>query len=376
MHIAQFGSKTALGYEPVWLAALGDLSADQSPTAQTEFIPLGRGDFGLDVWGEGRAPAAVAPTRVSGQVFCGNKRTQDEWERELRKFVGVKDWLLGYRGLSCKCGLCVPPIRCCNVCGTDTSVAWFARRARYQGATWSTDKRTRTGGEADQQVEMTFAGDTHWLRVLPSKWSWGIPTKDLTVNPEDPCDPPLVTSVAWPCRLPLCGLEPPYRFYYNLPDSWLDTYCVGNWTAGGWKRAHIGGTYTFFVEGDTNPLMRWAFTNFTNLTVTICSQAGDECSFTISSDSVSAPQYALVDPRFGAEVRYCPVSDDTCMDITQADLDMYGAIASEGAPLAIDSRTCDLPGQLFPGRNLVTFSGFRMPGGLFHISYDIVPQFV
>jgi hypothetical protein len=112
------------------------------------------------------------------------------------------------------------------------------------------------------------------------------------------------------------------------------------------------------------------------LTVTICSQAGDECSFTISSDTVSEPQYALVDPRFGAEVRYCPVSDDTCMNITQLDLDMYGEIAENGAPLAIDSKTCAQAGRLYPGRNVVTFSGFRMPGGLFQVSYDIVPQYV
>jgi len=375
MHIAQFGSKTAIGYKPVWLAALGDLRAEQNPTAETEFSVTGHRDFGLDVWGRERSPMRVTTMNVRGQVFCTGKRTQEEWDRELKRFVGVKDWLIGYRGLSCKCGLCTPPIRCCNVCGTETSVAWFAKRARFKNTNWETTPDSRIG-DADQKVTLAFDADTHWTRILQSKWSYGVPTKDLAVNPADPCAPPLVTSVAWPCKLPYCHKEQASRFYFNEPVDWMDTYCVGNWTAEGWKRAHIGGTYTFFVEGDTYPLNRWAFTNFQRLTVTICSQAGDECSFTMSSDTVSEPQYALVDSRFGAEVRYCPLSDDACMNITQPDLDMYGSIASEGAPLAIDSRTCANVGRLYPGRNLVTFSGFRMPGGLFHISYDIVPQYV
>jgi len=380
MHIAQFGSKTAVGFKPVWLGALGDLQSDQSAQAQIDMLTNGYQDFGLDLRASARAPMASSPVTVRGKALCHGKRTQEEWGRELKKFVGYKDWLVGYRGVSCQCGRCSRPIRHCNSCGTSTSVAWFAKRARYQGIQWTSE--TGAGarvGNTPGEVSLTFEPDTHWMRMTPSTWAFGIP-ETFVVNPDDPCIPLGVTQAAWPCNLPLCLPEPPFRWYRNLPANWIEAYCVGYWSAEGWKFARIGtaskdeaGDMTLMVEGDIAPLNRWAFTNFTWLRVTICTPAGWTSSFTINQ-KVAEPQYALIDPRFGAEVRYCPLHDDHCYDtLPTAE---FADIASNGAPLAIAERTTSHVGKLWPGANYISFTGWRLPGHPFAVSYDIVPQYV
>lgn len=383
MHLAQFGSSTAVGFKPVWLAGAVELRVDHSPAAASGIVPVQYGDFGIDAFGSSRSPMEASSLSAQGTFLCTSRRTLEEWEREVSRHIGRKDWLVGYRGQSCQCGRCAPPVQCCHVCRTPTAVAWYAKRTRLRQVQLSNDNHTgQRWGLSALETTLTFEADTHWLRMTPHHWAWGVPAA-RAINPADACDPASVTEAAWPCNLPLCGEEPRYRFYKRLAQSWIETYCVGYWEPGGWRRAMVGtpggvrqsspGDVTIFVEGDTFPLVRWAFTNFTWLQVTICSPSGQESSFTIET-LCGEPQYVLVDPRYGAEMRYCPLHDDQCLH-TPPTAELAG-IASVGAPVPITERTTPLVGRLWPGRNVVRFTGFRLPGHVFHYSYDIIFQYV
>lgn len=372
MQVMQFGSSTAARFKPVWLGGLVAQKSEESPEAKSTAINLPYANFAADGYGARRSPAQVSPVRVSGLANCGPRRTQAEWERELRRYIGLKDWLIGYRSQSCKCGLCSFPLRCCNVCGTDASVAWFARRARLNTVNWTDDADSgQRWGYAPQRTELTFEPYGFWQKMTEDHWAFGVPAAH-DVTPDDACDPPGITEMAWPCNFPACEPEPAFRFYRRTPSGWPQSYCVGYWSAAGWKRGHIDGEMSMLVEGDVSPLIRWAFKNFTNLTVTICTPYGEECSFSVDT-LVGEPQYLLVDPRFGAEARYCPLDDDLCLAQPGG---AYATIAQEGTPVPFSAMTCAMPGQLWPGLNIVRFSGFRLPGHLFHWSYDLVERVI
>ena len=380
MFIAQFGSNGAWGFRPVWLGAIANLNAEENPEAKATWGDLPYGDFQPDGYGRLRAPAAIAPIDVSGSVFCGRKRTQAEWEREVRRHVGLKDWLVGYRSLSCRCDAHSPPLRTCNVCGLDNQVEWFARRARLLSAAWSDNADTGARwGHSPNAVALRFESDTHWLKMTRAHWVWGVPNPaGGYLDTGDRCRAPEIDEMAWPCNVRTLIYEPPFRWFYRQPADWTDTYCVANWTAGRWIEGHVGtedepGEATVHVMGDTSPLSRLAFTNFSWLVVEICSPSGQSCRMTFDAEWIGEPQYLLVDPRFGAEVRYCPLGDDACLAVPGAE---HAAIAENGSPYPVGTQTCPLVGQLYPGRNLLRFWGFRLPGRRFHWSYDIANQFV
>ena len=125
-------------------------------------------------------------------------------------------------------------------------------------------------------------------------------------------------------------------------------------------------------------MSRMAFTNFAELTVTVCSPTGFEYSFTIGdrfdrSQWVGEPQYLYISPWAPPQVRFCPINDDECLDLVPGD---YAGIAQAGAPIAVQAQTVPVLGYLWPGRNVLEFSGMRLPGRPFHYSYDIVPCFL
>lgn len=379
MFIAQFGSRSAWGFRPVWLGGVASQTVDETPEAKIAWGDVPYGDHQPDGYGRLRAPAIIAPIDVAGVVYCGPKRTQAEWERELRRHVGRKDWLIGYRSLSCRCDPCAPPLRCCNVCGTENQVEWFARRARLMSVPWSdsADMGTRWASNPNS-ASLRFESDTHWQKMTRAHWLWGVPDPRGHLAGGDLCIPPEITEMAWPCNIGTLLREPPFRWFYREPTDWKDTYCIANWTAGRWIEGHIGtedepGEATIHVMGDTSPLSRLAFTNFTHLTVEICSPSGQSCQMSLDAAWIGEPQYVLVAPRFGAEVRYCPLHDDECIDVPDA---QYAEVAENGAAYPVATQTCPLVGQLYPGRNVLRFWGFRLPGHRFHFSYDLRSQFV
>jgi hypothetical protein len=379
MILAQFGSKTAQGHKPAWLAAMADLRSAETPTAKSNWIEVAHGHYDIDGYGAGRAPLARSELTAEGMVYHTVRDTLDEQEHQLKKFVGVKDWLIGYRYVGCKCGTCGPYMRFCQSCGTLNNVQWYAKRCRFQE--FSVEERNdlairqRSGG---LQLSVLFEDDTPWQKMDVDRWAWGLPEAlyqpldQYDVN-YDECHPPKeVNEMRWPCRLPACTAEPPFRFYRRYISNWRELYCINYWSAGKWIRGSVGGSAVLIVDGDVSPASRLAFTNFTDLTVTICSPTGEECSFTIEGP-VSEPQYALVSSETAGEVRYCPINDDECLDMVPA---VYDDVASSGQRIAITSHTCPLPATLWPGRNKISFSGFRLPGSPFHWSYDIIPQYV
>jgi hypothetical protein len=258
-------------------------------------------------------------------------------------------------------------------------VQWFAKRVRFRE--FSVEEAPDTSvrfHNGTLGVSLAFEDDTPWQAMDSSKWAWGVPKAlyqplDQYDQEYDECDPPKeVDEMRWPCKLPACTSEPPFRFYRRYISSWTDTYCIGHWSAGRWIRGSVDGTSVIMIGGDVTPAFRLAFTNFTHVTVTICSPTGEECSFTLTGP-VGEPQYVLVSPEVGAEIRYCPVHDGECLDMVPA---AYTDIAINGQRFPITSQTCPIAATLWPGRNKISFSGFRLPGRPFFWSYDLLDQFV
>ena len=358
MIIAQFGSSTNPAFPPVWLAALGDLTLEADTAARDNFVELGEHSYAVDMWGENRAPMAVSALRVSGQTGCNRSHTLSEAERALRRLVGLKDWLIAARPDECRCGKCGPILRCCFTTGSQQRLRWFARRSRFSSC-------AITG---DGEVRLSFNSLTPWQAMTERDWYFGRPLAQQLV-PTDACAAPDILKMAWPRIIPP-GRETPLRFYQRPALTWPQAYCVGNWSAGRWIRAHIGGEAVIQVPGDFFPQSALAFTNFTRLTVTICSSLG-ESSFSFNQ-LIGEPQYVLVRPGF-AEVRYCPLEDDECL---QAPGPLYEQVAKEGAPIAFSNLSDMFPGRLWPGKNVLRFSGFRLPNHPFAFSYDIRPQYL
>jgi hypothetical protein len=379
MLLAQFGSKTAQGYKPIWLAALADLRTSEAPKAKSSWVEVTQGNYDIDGYGAARAPLARSELTAAGMVHCSHRKTIDEGEHALRRFVGIKDWLIGYRYTGCKCGACGPYMRYCQACNTANNVQWYAKRARFREFSVEEvrDLSVRDRG-GTLQLSLMFEDDTPWQRIDIDKWAWGLPEPlyqplDQYDVDYDECDPPKeINEMRWPCKVQPCGTEPPFRFYRRYVGSWKETYCIGYWSAGRWIRGAIGSNAVLIVEGDVSPTFRLAFTNFTNLTVTTCSPTGEECSFSLVGP-VAEPQYVLVSPEIGAEIRYCPIHDNECLDMVPA---AYEDIAISGSRFPVSSQTCPLTTMLWAGRNKISFSGFRLPGTPFYWSYDIATNFV
>ena len=373
MFLAQFGSSTVKMHTPVWLGALASQEVEERPAAKDAWLEAPWVDYALDGYGAGRAPMAMDDCSIMGTLYCSQKHTLSEFERQLRRYVGVKDYLIGYRFDSCRCGACGSCLRFCHVCGREKTVTWYARRSRLAEA--NVTKRASDGAHdrnGTYDANLTFKSDTPWQAMNDFRWGWGVPyAQSHTDEDYDLCNPRNIMDFHWPCELTHCTPEPPYRFYRrNL--TWIQNYCVGYWTAGRWIRSAIGSQGLVNVMGDTHPISRLAFTNFSWLTVTVCSPLGFEYSFTVNQ-LVGEPQYLLISPYMPPQIRYCPIHDDECIDAVPAS---YVELAQQGAPVAVESCTTPVIGKLWPGRNVIYFEGFRLPGHTFHWSYDLTACYV
>jgi hypothetical protein len=373
MQFAQFGSSTVRMNRPVWLGALASQEVEERPTAKEASLDTPWADYGLDGYGADRGPQAMSESTITGTLYCTHRHTLSEFERQLRRYVNTKDYLIGYQYASCRCGACGPCLRYCHVCGSERAVRWFAKRARlYDANVLNRVQEAASDRNGTYDAKLTFKADTHWQLMDTNRWAWGVPYDQAHTDEDyDLCNPRLVNEFHWPCNLDSCTVEPPYRFYRRA-RTWIQNYCVGYWTAGRWIRASIGGQALVNVMGDVAPLSRMAFTNFSELTVRVCSPTGFEYSFTVDQ-VVGEPQYLLISPHMPPQIRYCPVHDDECLDAVPGS---YAEIAQEGTPVAVESCTTPVIGKLYPGRNVVYFDGFRLPGHPFHWSYDLIPCYL
>lgn len=381
MILAQFGSKAARDWKPIWFDGLVDGRDQTGGSSKAAQVDLPWGDFVSDGYGAHRAPLEINAMDVQGQVYCSPRQTADEWIRDIRSRVGVKDWLMGYRGGGCKCGACGPYLRCCTVCGSEQSVQWFARQARLKQVSVTRNPQSQPRAAlATVPVQMTFEPYSPWQLMSGDRWSWGVPNS-LDAVPSDACNPPTINEMAWPCIFPACTLPPPSRFYRKR-FTWIENYCVGYWSAGRWIRSSIGeadqqfthgGEASIYVAGDTFPISRLAFTNFVRLELTVCSPTGFEYSFTVD-EWCGEPQYLLISPYAPPQFRYCPLHDDECIHVVPTA--EFAQIAQQGEPVAVDSQTTNILGRLWPGRNILRFQGMRMPGHPFQYSYDVIPTFL
>lgn len=386
MILAQFGSRAAQGWQPTWFGGLVEPTHDVSATAKSAPVEAPWVDFAIDGYGAWRSPQSFSDITASGLVYCTPGMTAYEWERAVKKHVGVKDWLIGYTGVGCICGTCGPVVRCCKTRGSEREVRWLARQARLQHVTvQGAPEPENMGSMVAIPVSMTYEPWSAWQLMATTRWAWGKPDT-LEVVPWDTCDPPDITEMAWPCQLPSCASMPPFRFYRRSRD-WVTNYCVGNWSAGRWIRASVANPESIAstdseaiidVAGDTYPLSMMGFTNFTELTLTVCSPTGFSYTFTVgdrydSDKWVGEPQYLLISPWAPPQVRFCPVHDDECIDLVPG---TYADIAQEGAVVPVESETLPILGHLWPGRNILRFNGFRLPGHPFHYSYDIIERFL
>jgi len=385
MILAQFGSRAAQGWRPAWLGGMVEQQNETGAAAKSAPIDAPWADFAVDGYGAWRAPLDFSNMSVSGRLYCNEQMTANEWQRAVRAHVGEKDWLIGYRGAGCKCGACGPYARCCNVCGYEQEVQWMAMRARLNNVVVQDSPGAQAMISSTVPVELGFEPHSAWQHMSDDRWAWGKPGPLATV-PSDTCDPPAVTEMAWPCQFPSCATVPPFRFY-RREKTWIQNYCVGYWSAGRWIRSSVANAESIAstdseaiiqVAGDTYPMSRLGFTNFSELTVTVCSPTGFTYSFTVgdryNADKwVGEPQYLLISPWAPPQVRFCPIHDDECLDLVPAS---YVALAQEGAVVPVESQTVPVLGYLWPGRNILRFTGFRLPGHPFHYSYDIIPCFL
>ena len=254
MLLAQFGSKTAQGYKPVWVAAMADLRTSEAPKAKSSWVEVTQGNYDIDGYGAARAPLARSELTAEGMVYCTHRKTIDEGEHALRRFVGIKDWLIGYRYTGCKCGACGPYMRYCQACNTANNVQWYAKRARFREFSVKEVKdlsvRDRGG---TLQLSLMFEDDTPWQHIDIDKWAWGLPEPlyqplDQYDVDYDECDPPKeINEMRWPCKVQPCGTEPPFRFYRRYVSNWKEIYCIGYWSAGRWIRGAIGSSAVLIV---------------------------------------------------------------------------------------------------------------------------------
>jgi hypothetical protein len=324
----------------------------------------------------------------------------------VKRLVGQKGWLISYRFERCCCDICGNECTCGNGFSRKYPPTWYATKARLLSATFPDNARQPfVYGIGDAPAPaIQFMQETPWQRITPDKWVYGdrritnlIARSYKNVYTIDD----LVTERHWPTCVG--STAPAHGYWWYKPLQWLEDApwlyetCVGHWTSGGWQLGFMGtivyngtwsaqsgvaglsstmrvykppGVLSIYNPGDWPAICRLGFTNFTWLLLRFRWQ-GQLIMEMLVDRPVTSPQYLYVDTSNGeVSARYCPVSDDPCMDLSQ--LATFVPEASTATPASVTING-NLIGCIRPGLTQIEVAGFRMPGLRFHWAYDMTP---
>lgn len=395
MYIFQFQADVT-GPNPVVLD-LAEAVSEYGASARMMYEQIGMAPGQWDRWGTRHANYELSAVSVTGTMYCRSGGTREPAERMARRLIGSKGWLIGYRFDRCGCLNCQGECVCGSSLRRGHPPTWYATTARLAGvegsATHGMDYLERVAGASPR---LSFTVERPWERITPDLWTYG----DLRLTNPNPHIPhlgsgqnedALITPRHWPMRL----TPPPiHGYWWRRPLAWMENKpwiyetCVGHWSAGGWLNGRIGtliyrpdgsiqrrenpGVHHIVNPGDWPSSCRLAFSNFSRIQVRIYNQGNFQAEVELRTP-VSSPQYLYIDTDSGeCSIRYCPVSDNPCVDLSE--LATFVPEVETPLPAAAVVRGV-LPASIQPGINRLEVLGFRMPGLPFVWSYDQVPLY-
>lgn len=371
---------------------MAEIVSEGSRTARPMTQPIGSLPGHWDHNGDRQAPFEQSMLNVSGQVYCRTGGRREPGERAAVRLTGRKGWLVAFRFERCCCPTCGAG-EC--ICGSAFRRAeppiWYAAPARLLQVDIAGNAWARQDGDQPIAPRLSFALERPWERITPDRWIYGDLLIPNVVPPSIPAEADLYVERHWPMSV---QQAPPHGLWWYRPLKWLEDYpwlyetCVEHWSCGGWERGHIGDvTYNadlsvrmeqpqgysyIFNPGDWPAMARLAFTNFTRLLVEVYSGGVKEAEIEMR-DPISSPQYLYVNTANGElSIRYCPVSDDPCVDLSM--LARVVPEASEAMPAPVLVRG-ELASCIAPGLIELRISGFHMPGMPFYWAHDIRPLY-
>lgn len=396
MYIFQFLADI-LGPSPIVLD-MAEAITEYNSTARMFYEPVGRMPGQWDHWGERHAPFELSELSVTGQAYCRTGGHREPVERMARRLTGAKGWLVGYRFERCCCPECEGECTCGNGFTKAYTPVWYATVARLSQVQMPDNAYfSYLDGSGEIAPRLVFMVERPWERITPDRWSFGdlkhpnLNTSVLHLGVDSENEAEIFDYRHWPMRL---GQPPKHGYWWRRPLEWMEDFpwifetCVGNWSAGGWLRGYIGslvytsdsniqlqhdpGVNYLYNPGDWPAICRLAFTNFSWLLVRILHNGVMQAEIEIR-EPVSSPQYLYIDTANGElSVRYCPVSADPCVDLS--DLASFVPEASGVTPAAVIVRG-NLIECIRPGLTRMEVSGFRMPSLPFSWSYDLTPLY-
>lgn len=394
MYIFQFQADV-LGPTPA-VFDLAQAVTEHTSTARMLYEPVGRMPGQWDHWGTRHASFDTSELSVTGQMYCRVGGNREPLQRMARRLTGSKGWLIGYRFERCGCATCGSECMCGNAMTRGYPPTWYATRARLTTVSASDGHSgSYLDGVPGVAPRMGFFVERPWERITPNRWTYG-DLRSSNLNSADAYlgvaqEEDLFYYRHWPMRLVKppthgCWWRRPLEWMEHAP--WLYETCVGNWTAGGWETGYIGtlvytpdgevqmqnspGVSYLYNPGDWPALCRLAFSNFSWLWVRFLHNSVVQAEIEIHQP-ISSPQYLYVDTDSGElSVRYCPVSPDPCLDLSQ--LATFVPEAAQAIPAAVTVRGT-LTGCIQPGMTRLEIAGFRMPGLPFSWSHDLIPLY-
>lgn len=350
-----------------------------------------------DAMGSDQALFESGELTASGMAMCrqGN-RLREPAHRAMARLLGRRGWIIAYRFENCACPSCIGSCTCGYSIRTQAKVTWYATTGRLV----KVDNATTVGdgaefGFAPAMPQINFVIDRPWEYIEGRNWQFG--DLKITVNPNlaqlgVSSIGDLIAERHKPCSIGHRGVN--HGCWWRLPHAQLERYpfvdenCVGNWSTGGWLMAFLAdkvmnhdGTVRYekaveptsvFVPGDWPPDCRIAITNFAYLQATFKHGGVQHASLTLNQ-KVTSPQYLYIDTVTGeTSVRYCPVSTNPCIDLSE--LATFVPEAGLASPALVEFSTGNSLALLKPGWNQIEFSGFHVPNSQFTWAYDLSPR--
>lgn len=384
---------------------LAEIISEEARLARPRYEPMANLPGQWDHMGTSQLVYDISTINVSGQVYCRVGGRREPGERAAKRLLGQKGWLVAYRFDRCCCDTCGSECVCGSAASRNVPPSWYATVARLvQVDVASNAWANQNDGDQPVAPRLQFMMEQPWERITPDLWTYGdlLNTNQwqrsafgasgaILHEPEAVNEDDILIARHWPMRV---AQAPAHGHWWRRPLEKLEDYpwlyetCVSHWSSGGWDRARIGDlTYTPDLDvrlerqagysflhnpGDWPAPTRLAFTNFSRLLVQFRSNGVVEAEVELR-EAVFNPQYLYVDTATGEmSYRYCPVSDDPCIDLSI--LSRFTPEASGSAPAPAIVRG-ELATCIRPGITELIVSGLHAPALPFYWAHDIRPIF-
>lgn len=394
MYIFQFLADPT-GPSPV-VFEVSSLNTTLATTARAAYQDVAYLAGKWDAMGNDQLLFDVGEVTVNGIAMCRQGKQRESVTRAMNRLLGQRGWIIGYRYEQCSCPTCVGSCACGYGRRTRAIATWYATTGRLI----KVDEATTLGdgaeyGNAPPSPQLSFVIDRPWEYISGRHWRFG--DLAITVNPNraqigvSSVDE-LIHERHQPCSIGPHGVS--HGCFWRLPYAKVERYpfveenCVGRWSSGGWLAAYLADVVynrdgsvryskqvepvTVFVPGDWAPPTRLALTNFRYLDVSFKHNGVVHASIHCDTKVVS-PQFLYIDTLTGeTSVRYCPLSDNPCHDLSE--LATFVPEAGDAIPTAVEFFVGNSLALFKPGWNQVEFTGLRVANDLFAFSYDISPR--